>query len=327
MGFYAAASIITLDICTETSDDLIALQKSATICVSNIEKKYKDKVSTNELNLMKSCFYGRNNICGPQNEFRFLKGDIVLLRQIINFVRKQTLIMENNVENYDFSFFKMPTNFQSKKIKSVIALPFGTAFTDSYDKNMADAPLRLSTSCSSNSVEYVSTDFESKDISVMTDVLQKRCFEFLKSSLEYTIENISDQNLKRNEKCNMVRLVHSMIVIKTDNMNTWLTTKSEKDLKFNVICYCNKNFDDVTTAKKKDVSYDASGYFRFKISLKRLILEILISSKDQNEENIQTSFEQAFSSHSSQKSCWLANYLRHVKTHKNKTAFKGNFKL
>lgn len=313
-GYTTAIQISTLEITDENSPDLKFLELKAKEIVLDIKKKFNNTTSAEEISRMSSCFYGRSIDVVLKKEFRFLRGEIVLIKNILDFVKRNVKKQVQQTEICDYSFFKT-TGKHTKKIKydGIAALPFGNAFVDNYDYKLAYKSKQLNKLLSAensgehqNSVEKVDTEV----ISVLVDVFQALIFNHLTVCVKKYHEKIEDVILKLSD----VKAV----------LDTILKKPKESDIKlaFNILCYCNENFQDFINRKKVVISYDSTCYFRFNQTLNNELSKVFTPEK-QSPDAVCKKFNEILCSHSSIKSCWMINYIRHVAKHENKACFKN----
>lgn len=307
------------------------MENQAKEIVDGLSTTYCNNVPAQEMSEIISCFYGRSIQTVCKKDFKFLKGEIVLLRQIKDFVKKKVEVKENDIiMEYKYLYFNLPKHKKKNVSTNIAAMPFGTAFVDNYDWNVVKKSKELNRVIQNNANHTTNPEDEAivlsnTAISVLADVLRGRCFEILKSGVKDYVESVQDINLKANERKDSEILIESMLLIKPDNLSNFMK-KNLIDVKFTfqIVCYCNEKFKNLLD-KNLDAVGDSSAHYRFNDSLRKELWKIL--TKD--EENMtavlyKEEYEAVFQKFGSSKSLWFNNYTRHLISHKNKQKFKGN---
>lgn len=68
-------------------DDVTFLELKANEIITEIKKSFEEWVSSEELNQMLICFIGYSLNTALNNDFRVLRGERILLKQIVQYVR------------------------------------------------------------------------------------------------------------------------------------------------------------------------------------------------------------------------------------------------
>lgn len=326
----------TSEIPFEMNDDIRYLEEEATQIVNAIKTNYGNRVTATKLSKLISYFIGRGIRNSLNLGFKILRGERILLKQLVNYIKTLADRRENGQpEQYNLPNFSSftPKNDYIPKLTRVFPTLLGTLFHDPVDLNMetqSKASFQKAVSLTNEAIlnndnEYP-IDFNKNATEAFRDTLGKYVITLLKSAYKGLIADLPEDKRKI-ELQYIDRLDARRTLIQPEKLEKFVRESvfgMNQRFPIQIKCYCSeKTYGTGPPNDNVDVDHLSTTTTAYLCTSKKLSNLLIIIFRDSNLtlQQYTKNYEEILKM---SRSCiWMNNCVKHFELHLSNNGSKN----